>query len=122
MTWPTVLIGLALIVAFNGGLFLMYRYFVRRMDRPARPSNPDTLLTNTLIQEVDDLKERVAELKAEVQNLKILKPPVSPYNQALHMAKQGFAALEVANSCGISRGEAELIIALYRKSKIKGVE
>jgi len=34
------------------------------------------------------------------------------------MARQGLGASEVASGCGISRGEAELIVALYRKLRI----
>jgi hypothetical protein len=34
------------------------------------------------------------------------------------MARQGLSASEVASGCGISRGEAELIVALYRKLRI----
>jgi hypothetical protein len=32
------------------------------------------------------------------------------------MAREGRAVAEVAGDCGISRGEAELIVALYRSS------
>ena len=124
MTWQTVALGLALIVVINAALFFLYRYSIRNLLPGAGPrqqkDNPH--LHAVLRHEIDELKDRVSALSAEVQQLKALKPAISPYNQALHMAKQGYAVVDVASSCGISRGEAELIIALYRKSKIKGVE
>ncbi len=125
LTWQILAIAVALVAAANVVIFLLYRWstklLVHRLDgRVSKAAAPITV--SVLAQEMDDLKEHLATLKAEVRHLKTLKPAISPYNQALHMAKQGYAAGEVASSCGISRGEAELIIALYRKSKINGVE
>lgn len=40
----------------------------------------------------------------------------SPYNQAIELFKRGFSTVEVAERCGISRSEAELILSLYRNS------
>ncbi|MCP9760005.1 DUF2802 domain-containing protein [Aquitalea sp. S1-19] len=40
----------------------------------------------------------------------------SPYNQAIALARHGLSAGEVAERCGISRSEAELIVSLYRNS------
>lgn len=40
----------------------------------------------------------------------------TPYGHAIRMAREGRAIAEVATDCGISRGEAELIVALYRSS------
>lgn len=41
----------------------------------------------------------------------------TPYNQAIELARQGMPAAEVATRCGISRSEAELIVALYRRAR-----
>jgi len=38
----------------------------------------------------------------------------TPYGHAIRMAREGRAVAEVASDCAISRGEAELIVALYR--------
>jgi len=40
----------------------------------------------------------------------------SPYNQAIELFKRGFSTADVAERCGISRSEAELILSLYRNS------
>ncbi len=44
-------------------------------------------------------------------------PSATPYNQAIELARQGMPAAEVATRCGISRSEAELIVALYRRAR-----
>ena len=44
-------------------------------------------------------------------------PNATPYNQAIELARQGMPAAEVATRCGISRSEAELIVALYRRAR-----
>jgi hypothetical protein len=40
----------------------------------------------------------------------------TPYHQAIELFKRGFSTAEVAERCGISRSEAELILSLYRNS------
>lgn len=40
----------------------------------------------------------------------------TPYTQAIELFKRGFGAPDVAERCGISRSEAELILSLYRNS------
>ena len=72
-----------------------------------------------LLREIGDLRKQVSHLQGKVDKLQAAPPTlVSPYNLAIQMARQGAAAGEVARGCGISRGEAELIVALYRKLRI----
>jgi hypothetical protein len=40
--------------------------------------------------------------------------PATPYSRAFTLAKQGMDVGEVAANCGISRAEAELIVAMQR--------
>jgi hypothetical protein len=69
--------------------------------------------------EIAELRSQVARLQSELERLKSATPSaISPYNQAIQMARQGLSASEVSSRCGISRGEAELIVALYRKLRI----
>jgi hypothetical protein len=44
----------------------------------------------------------------------LLADAATPYAQAIRMAREGRAVADMAIDCGISRGEAELIVALYR--------
>ena len=60
------------------------------------------------------LQERVDRLHKEFEQLKAQQVAVTPYAHAIQMAQQGLNVNEVAASCGISRGEAELIVALHR--------
>jgi len=85
-----------------------------------------------LTREVGQLREQVTKLQGELDRLRNARRPTaavteapvatdtltSPYNQAIHLARQGASAGDVAIGCGISRGEAELIVALYRKLRI----
>ena len=122
--WVTIAVVVAIVALVNFAVLLIYRWSASRLMRRQlrREQAKDAPITGVLAQEIDDLRERVSSLRDEMEQLKSLKPAVSPYNQALHMAKQGFSATEVAASCGISRSEAEFIIALCRKTKINGVE
>jgi predicted RNase H-like nuclease (RuvC/YqgF family) len=60
------------------------------------------------------LHEQVDRLQKEFEQLKALQTVATPYTHAIQMAQQGLNVNEVAASCGISRGEAELIVALHR--------
>jgi hypothetical protein len=60
------------------------------------------------------LQERVDSLQKELDQMKAQQAAVTPYTHAIQMAQQGLNVNEVAASCGISRGEAELIVALHR--------
>lgn len=60
------------------------------------------------------LHEQVDKLQKELDQLKAQQAAVTPYTHAIQMAQQGLNVNEVAASCGISRGEAELIVALHR--------
>ena len=64
--------------------------------------------------EFAQLHEQVDRLQKELEQLKAQQAAVTPYTHAIQMAQQGLNVNEVAASCGISRGEAELIVALHR--------
>ena len=74
--------------------------------------------------------KEIAELKARLELLEArLAPPTeneesadtiveiasTPYSRAFRLAKQGVDVSQVAASCGISRAEAELIVAMQNK-------
>lgn len=68
--------------------------------------------------ELNLLRRRIAALEHAV-GLDAAQAPAaadaaSPYAQAIRLAHEGCDPAEVAARCGISRGEAELIISLYR--------
>jgi len=69
--------------------------------------------------ELLELRKQLSDLAGEVEKLRSGDSRASsPYNHAIELARQGATASDVAAECGISKGEAELIVALYRKLRI----
>jgi hypothetical protein len=69
-----------------------------------------------LMAEIERLRAQVSRLGQEVEALKASRASTSQqanYTQAIEMARQGQPVVEVANRCGISRAEAELIVAMH---------
>jgi hypothetical protein len=64
--------------------------------------------------EVESLKQRLQDLEAKPPMDSSLDSLAAIYADAQRMAREGAPAIEMATSLGISRGEAELIIALQR--------
>ncbi len=89
---------------------------------------PELRKIETLEQEVAQLRREVGALRAEVsllreeQRREISKVQVaqnaSPfYSEAMQMALQGQDAAGISQLCGISRAEAELVVALARNQE-----
>jgi hypothetical protein len=122
ITWWELLVVLVAVLGVHAaGLVLLQRWSAgggARWKRGAPPSAESRALS-AMSLEITELRKQVARLQEEVEKLKAISlPATSPYNQAIQMARQGLSASEVAGTCGISRGEAELIVTLYRKLRI----
>ncbi|WP_156943075.1 DUF2802 domain-containing protein [Pseudogulbenkiania sp. MAI-1] len=76
---------------------------------------------------LDQLQQQLSMLQRDMEQLAKNKPSfkpsakgedlsATPYNQAIELVKHGLSAAEVAERCGISRSEAELIVSLYRNN------
>lgn len=75
---------------------------------------PAHLALTELAAEVQRLRAELAALREEVAAIKAA-PRVSPlYADAAALAKRGFDARGVADECGISVAEAELVLAMSR--------
>ena len=121
VTWHELLIAVIAVLAIHvAELLLLLRWSGRpgaRLGR--RGANAEPRAIDELTREVGELRKQVARVQGEVERLQAAPAPsVSPYNLAIQMARQGCNANDVASGCGISRGEAELIVALYRKLRI----
>lgn len=94
---------------------------------PLRPAEPAAAgfgaeLTRTqqeaelrqLREEVAQLRGEVAALRGEVGGLRAARHVSPQYEDAMSMAQRGLTAQDVADRCGISLGEAELVWALSR--------
>jgi len=71
-----------------------------------------------LRQEVATLRQALAQVTDELQQIKEPARPVAPfYQQAMLLAQQGSTAANIAARCGISLGEAELVVALAHSER-----
>ena len=124
VTWRELLIVvIAILAVYVAELLLLLRWSGRAGARwwtqAAKADAQGGGEDDALAREVGELRKQVARLQSEVDRLQAAPlPSISPYNLAIQMARQGAGAGEVASGCGISRGEAELIVALYRKLRI----
>lgn len=63
---------------------------------------------------IQTLRERLDGIDAAIDTLRRGPQSSGQYREAVEMAERGLDAATVAENCGISRAEADLIVALYR--------
>jgi hypothetical protein len=68
-----------------------------------------------LRQELEALRQRVEQLEASLPLKKEEGDADTPYNRAILLARQGYDAARLSEECGISRGEAELIVSMQKR-------
>jgi hypothetical protein len=115
ITWRELLLVVALILAVyiaemllllrtGGGLFRRHRPVDRLDAREAAEMR----------QDIAQLAERLSVLEGQIGQMTAENQPEStPYNRAIQMARQGRDAGRISESCGVSRGEAELIVSIH---------
>ncbi|KAF0815035.1 hypothetical protein IGB42_00112 [Andreprevotia sp. IGB-42] len=127
VTWQQLLyLGLVLILFYVAELLLFLKKAGR--NRLGRETHHQIEVQQgeiaALRQEVEGLKVRLAALQMQQPALmhggladELLPQPddETPYAQAIRMAQLGADANHVATACGLTRGEADLIVALYRR-------
>lgn len=119
ITWRELMIAVVLILGVYAAEVLLLtrsgKGFSRRGDNAARDRE-----LQALEAEISGLYLRVDKLQDEVEQLKGGQTAaVRPYNDAVKMAGEGADVDQLAANCGISRGEAELIVAVNRLSHQK---
>ena len=124
ITWRELLIVVAAVLAiYVAELLLLLR--ANKTGEPRFSWRRSTLDKVSLLRmenleaEVANLRQKIAELELGMGRMELPSaappPPVqTPYSQAIQLARGGLDADAVASSCGISRGEAELIVAMHR--------
>ncbi|QBC45010.1 DUF2802 domain-containing protein [Iodobacter fluviatilis] len=123
ITWVQLLyISLILILFYVAELLLFMRKASMHRGLGQNPQEMDKL-RNEIAQlrfEMDALKLRLAASQTQWTSssaeLVMEGDQESPYSHAIRLAKLGADSNSVAHQCGISRGEADLIVALYRSS------
>ncbi len=123
ITWRELLIVIAVVLAVYIAEMLLLLRTKRGFGRGIKPAKsdpvePGLMEFGQIHEDIEQLREQILALKAEIQELKDapqadFHSPQTPYSQAIHLAKQGMVIAEVAAQCGISRAEAELIVAMH---------
>ncbi|MDD5328419.1 MAG: DUF2802 domain-containing protein [Sulfuricella sp.] len=118
ITWRELLIGAVLVLAVYIAEMLLLMRSAKprgwRVWQKGAEAHVRSRELQALELELSQLHQQVDLLQAEVDQLKAQQVTVTPYTQAIQMAQQGIDVDEVAARCGISRGEAELIVAMHR--------
>jgi len=119
LTWDVIGLAVLSVMVLNVAIWLVYLWARGEASLAAFGVQRGRLVTPR--QEIEHLKAAVALLQSEIQSLKAPKSTASPYNQAMELLQKGLSVSDVAATCGITRGEAELLVALFRKSKTNDV-
>jgi hypothetical protein len=111
LTWAQVfVIALAAI-----GLYVIeLALFMRAAGRQAERERLTSQRLDTMAAELSTLQERADAIGKELDAIRRGPQSSGQYREAVEMAEQGLEAAAVADRCGISRAEADLIVALYR--------
>lgn len=84
------------------------------VEKTATPAS-DALWRAEIDDELRRLNDEVSALRQEISQVRALRSVAPQYGDAVGLAQQGMTADAIAERCGISVGEAELILALARK-------
>ena len=104
-------------------VFLMLRLRLREQE--------DALLRQEVARLRDDLgalcsgavgvSERVARIEGKLQRvserqeqMESATPESQPYDQAVELARKGANAEELVKQCGLTKGEADLVVMMHR--------
>lgn len=121
ISWRELLVGvIAVLGVYVAELLLLLRLGNRKglkLWRRGADAHVEHYAVKALKDEVTALRQQVGALRAEVDRLAgaAHPPQPTPYGKAIELARHGRAAADVASNTGISRGEADLIVALYRR-------
>jgi len=112
ITWPQLLyISLALILFYVAEL-------LRANDRRQWAEVHHEIAR--LNQEVETLKIRLAAVQMQSATpAPSAMAEDTPYAQAIRMAQSGADSDAICGECGLSRGEADLIVSLYRTGTLR---
>lgn len=125
VTWPELLIAVVLVLSAYIAEVLLFMRAGKKSAPAEREGAPREV--QALELEIDQLNRQIDTLRHQVETLKRGAPAASPvpppgaetpasaYGQAAKLAEEGLDVRQVAASCGISVGEAELIVALHQR-------
>lgn len=67
-----------------------------------------------------EVERRLRQLAEQQELLLMRDPEQGPYQHAMRMAVQGAGREELMKTCGLTRGEADLLLALHGKQQEEG--
>ena len=77
----------------------------------------EQLFRSSVEAELQQMRDEVAALKETIAQLKAARRVSPQYNEAMALAQRGMDKQNIAEECGISIGEAELVLALSRNKQ-----
>ena len=116
-----LVIGTAALLGIYSGIVII------RLARLSRPRAPEPVWKRDPAQfgeqgvkggieaELAELRGEVAALKEKVSLLEAARNVSPQYGEAVALAQKGVAAQQIAERCGISVAEAEMVCALSRR-------
>lgn len=120
ITWRELLIVVALILAvYIAEMLLLMRTGGGVLRKRRLPELVKHSSEAEWRREMENLESRIAALEQLIQQLQAENaaaentPEITPYTRAIQMARQGRNVSTISESCGISRGEAELIVSMH---------
>jgi len=111
LTWYQVLVIAAAAIGFY---VLELWFFLRAARKQTESEAAGRARLDELGAEIAALREQMAGLSTDMSAVRRAPQSSGQYREAVEMAEQGLDAAAVAENCGISRAEADLIVALYR--------
>lgn len=128
-----VLLSAALLsgLAAGGVIFFIMRRQLERSERSSRAaketlSKDIKVLTNALRHTMERLKtteRRVREMMERQNRLELMAPNTQRFKHAIALVQRGASAEELMATCGLARGEAELLYLLHRSTtSARGVD
>ena len=115
--WKELLVFAIIMLAIYVAELLLLMRSGRSSGGLFRRANKDESALTTLTERVNTLEKRLARLEKtdfSADNISG-EEATTPYGKAFTLAKQGMDVAQVATACGISRAEAELIVAMQHK-------
>lgn len=117
--WKEAVFAVVVILAGFVGFALL------RLIKPRSPTPPAALMDDAPLRglqtellgiraQLDAVQGGLEALKSEVEQIKAARAVSPQYNDALALAQKGMRPQDIAEACGISIGEADLVCALAR--------
>lgn len=116
ITWKELLIFAIIVLAVYVAEMLLLMRKGKSFSLFGR-SRADYAALSALQEKLAAMENRLAKLEKSslVADSIDSEAPTTPYGKAFTLAKQGMDVAQVATACGISRAEAELIVAMQHK-------